>query len=143
MSVNFLNKKDYDDGKKQEDILLPFFRKMFQDDKIEKQKNPYSVMDFKGHNLFIELKKRNCSLSKYDSSMIGYNKIQFCSRLNDNIDCYFFFQYTDYLVYYRYDTSHFFQVSDGGRNDRGREESSKYIFIPIDKLIKCNTSIIY
>jgi hypothetical protein len=133
MSVSF---KDYNQGKTHEDFLLPFFRRMFNDEKIDKQKNPYSVMDFKGHNLFIELKKRNCLLSKYESSMIGFNKIQFCSRLYDYIDCYFFFQYDDFLVYYKYDNSHFFQVSDGGRCDRGEVESSKYVYIPIEILVK-------
>lgn len=123
-------------GSQKEDELLPFFRTHFNDNSIVKQLNPYSVMDFKGKKLSIELKTRNIPINKYESTMVGYNKFLFCSKLNKDIQCYFFFQFTDCLVYYHYDNLDIFTIADGGRSDRGMEESSKYVFIPTNKLIK-------
>jgi hypothetical protein len=135
MNESFIKNKDYIQGTNQEDLLLPFFRIFFNDLSIKKQVNPFSVMDFKGDKLLIELKTRNNALNKYDTTMVGYNKFLGCSKLNKDIRCFFFFKFTDCLSYYEYDNSNFFTICDGGRSDRGIDESSKYVYIPISKLI--------
>ena len=42
-----------------------------------------NTFDFKGVDKFIELKSRHSSYSKYPTTMIGYNKIEKASELNN------------------------------------------------------------
>jgi len=66
--------------------------------------------------------------------MIGYNKIAEC-RNNPHIDYYFVFEFTDGTYYWKYNKEVFdFQLSNGGRWDRGKIETNLYVYIPVDKL---------
>ena len=53
MSVSF---KDYNDGTTHEDFLLPFFRRMFNDEKIDCNGIPVSPLEFSSKILFEQWK---------------------------------------------------------------------------------------
>jgi hypothetical protein len=90
-------------------------------------------MDFKSDNIYFEIKSRRCKHNTYNTTMIGYNKIQWV--LNNNIkDVYFIFVFQDGDYYYKYNPTDNFDIDIGGRNDRGKPEYKKYFYIPINKL---------
>jgi hypothetical protein len=69
--------------------------------------------------------------------MVGFNKVKFCKKKND-YTCYFTFKFNDGLFYIQFDEEEFdkFEITTGGRTDRGFNEYNVYMYIPIDKLTK-------
>ena len=124
-------KKDYNFGLQKEVELLPILRKFFYDDTII-QLDRHNVFDYKGDNKYIELKSRNNNYNRYQTTMIGYNKIKKALELNE--DVYFVFNFTDGLYYYKFDRDKELEIKQGGRFDRGIPEIKDYYFIPIEIL---------
>jgi hypothetical protein len=126
--------RDLEYGLKKEIELLPFLQNYFNDNSITKL-NKMNCFDFIGNQKFIELKARNNNYNKYESTMIGYNKIKKASEINE--DVYFFFCFTDGLFYYKYNKNDQFEIRKGGRYDRIRSgEIKDYVYIPISLLTK-------
>ena len=92
-------------------------------------------MDFYHNEIFFEVKSRRNTYNKYDTTMIGYNKIQWIKD-NNIKDVYFVFVFTDGDYYYKYNPEDKFETTIGGRWDRGKLENKLYYYIPIDKLTK-------
>lgn len=92
-------------------------------------------MDFKCDDIYFEVKSRRCKHNTYDTTMIGYNKIQWIIK-NNIKDVYFIFVFTDGDYYYKYDPKDNFEINLGGRNDRGKPEYKNYYYIPVEKLNK-------
>jgi hypothetical protein len=131
MSNKFLQDCEFGNIKEQE--ILPVMKTFFNDDSISKlDKN--NIFDFKGDNKYIELKSRHNILTKYPTTMVGYNKILKASQLNE--DVYFFFCFDDCLCYWKFKKDYEFEIRKGGRRDRGISEIKDYVYIPINDLIK-------
>jgi len=84
-------------------------------------------------DIFFEVKSRRNKYNKYKTTMIGYNKL-LEARKHNNV--YFIFIFLDGNYYYKFDENDNFEISIGGRNDRGKAEYKKYVYIPIEKLKK-------
>jgi hypothetical protein len=92
-------------------------------------------MDFKYNNKYFEIKSRRFNHNKYKTTMIGKNKIDFANKYPDNT-FYFVFVFEDGIYYYKYNIEDKLTSAIGGRWDRGIDELKKYIYIPINYLIK-------
>ena len=133
-----LFRKDYDFGIKAENLLLQKFCDTFG--KVEKSTNKSTPYDYEGENLFIELKTRRNTKDKYDTTMIGKNKIDWACDMIRKIPetkVYFCFCFTDGVYYWEYKERNLEDLSfaNGGRYDRGRPEIKEYCFIQVNKLI--------
>jgi hypothetical protein len=119
-------------GNKTEENIVQVIENYFKT-KITKTEELHP-MDFYDDKAYYEVKSRRNNHNKYPTTMIGYNKINFVK--NSNKDAYFIFSFTDGNYYYKYDINDRFKIKIGGRQDRGIDEYKKYLFIPIEKLIK-------
>ena len=119
-------------GKQNEDIIFNDIESKFTG---LKRTSKYSLFDFETTNLKIELKSRKFNHDRYPTTMIGYNKILECER-DPNKRYLFIFKFLDKTLYCEYDKDIFlnFEVEEGGRNDRGKKETSNYLYIPINYL---------
>lgn len=132
-----MNKKKEEDlfmGQLNEDYIKDVICSHFNLQHLNKL-DIFNTMDFQCDNNYFEIKSRNCNHNKYDTTMIGYNKINFAKRF-PQYNCYFVFVFTDGDYYYKYNPEDKFETGIGGRNDRGKAEYKKYCYIPIDKLTK-------
>ena len=84
-------------------------------------------------NIFFEVKSRRNNYNKYPTTIIGYNKM--LEAINYK-NVYFIFIFNDGDYYYKYDVNDNLMITIGGRWDRGKTETKKYVHIPIEKLIK-------
>ena len=70
--------------------------------------------------------------------MISCNKLLFARHCGK--DCYFVFNFTDGLFYYKFDKMDYdtgvIRSAYGGRNDRGKDEKKPYCYINIKLLRK-------
>jgi hypothetical protein len=123
---------DYSFGIQKEDEVQEIVEKFFND-KLTKHDTRYSKYDFKGSQYFYELKSRKNEYLKYPTTMVQASKI-FCDKQR------FLFYFTDGLFYIEYNKELFdtFEIKNFQRFGRVdfRDFKQKYIFIPIDKLIK-------
>ena len=124
---------DYNFGINKEMQLLPTIKDYLKDNTIYKLEN-CNEFDFKGDNKYIELKSRRNKYNKFSSTMIGLNKIEKASTLDEYV--YFFFCFEDGLYYWLYDKDYELEIRQGGRWDRGKAEIKFYAFLPIEMLIK-------
>jgi len=128
------------------DLALGLSNEVLLKKDIEKVTGPlkhtpqYHVFDYYNNTCYVELKTRNCDLKKYDTTMIGMNKINKCNKCNNY---YFFFKFNDGLYYWKYDFKKIvdFDIRIGGRYDRGRPELNKYLYIPTNLLVISPTNI--
>ena len=121
-------------------LLLPHIKKILNDDTIYNSKNKYSVFDYYSKKLIkCELKTRNLYSYSHKTTMISQHKIYHCN--NPKCQYYFFFEFKDCLKYIKYEKEIFdkYEKKIGGRCDRGKEEYSQYVYIPISE---CETYII-
>lgn len=125
---------DYLVGIEKETQFLPIAKKYFNDESIYKL-DKHNTFDFKGKNLYVELKSRNNELNKYSTTMIGYNKIEEALNITD-ADIYFFFWFSDGIFYWKYDKNNNFEIKIAGRKDRGKLEYKPHLFIPVNILQK-------
>lgn len=99
------------------------------------------IIDFEGERVCAELKTRTVSRDRYDSTMIGENKISYLLEMAAaGKDCYAFFRFTDglYAVEINEATaSTFTRHQRGGRRDRGYNEikNEGYCYIPTSMLV--------
>ena len=131
-----MNKKEQDllMGKLNEDYIKDVICSHFTLPYLAKT-NFFHPMDFRYNDIYFEVKSRRNTHNKYDTTMIGYNKIEWI--IENNIkDVYFVFVFTDGDYYYKYNPIDTFDKSFTGRFDRGKDEKKIYLLIPISKLTK-------
>ncbi len=68
-------------GLMNEDNLLDTFRLYFNEPLLKKT-NQYSMSDYCSFKTHIELKTRRCQYNTYPTTIIGYNKFKYYSKLN-------------------------------------------------------------
>ena len=124
---------DYSKGTTHEKEMLPILQEYFNDATLHLTSKTH-IFDFKGENKLIELKKRNFNSDKYADTMIGINKIAYCT--NKDIDYYFVFSFVDGNYIWKYNNEDKLNYRRGGRWDRGRNEIKDYCYIPISLLKK-------
>ena len=130
-------------NKRKEDLLMGTLKEEYIKDVIcchfnipELIKTPFShPMDFKCDDIYFEVKSRRNNHNKYDTTMIGFNKIKWIKD-NNIKDVYFVFVFEDGDFYYKYNPEDKFETGTGGRWDRGKVEKKLYYYIPISKLTK-------
>jgi len=101
----------------------------------------FNIMDFRNenHTIYAELKSRTIPSTKFDTAIVGKNKVEFC---NDPTKTYYFvFCYTDGLFYIKYDKDLFntFQERDDYyRTERADcvNKAQRVILIPRGLLTK-------
>jgi len=135
---NSLFRKDYNFGIKAEDLLLQKFCDTFGN--VQKSKQETTPYDYLGENIYIELKTRRNTKDKYDTTMIGKNKIDWASSIikeKPETKIYFAFNFLDGLYYWEYKERNLCDLTfaNGGRWDRGIAEIKEYCYIPVNKLI--------
>jgi hypothetical protein len=117
------------------DILNKFFKTEFI------KNTRYSIVDFinKDNNILIEMKSRRIPHNKYETCIIGQNKIDFFNK-NLNSECYIVYCYSDGLFYIKYDKELFnnFKNDNFKRtyNRFNKNEISSVKLIPYQKLTK-------
>lgn len=128
--------KDLEFGKQKEDENIGLIRTAI-DVNLQKSLNNFYVVDFTSKNCYIELKSRRCAKTTYPDTMIGINKIEFAKK--SDRATYFCFCFTDGLYYWKYDEQEAedaITYREGGRNDRGIDETKEYAYIKCDYLKK-------
>jgi hypothetical protein len=101
----------------------------------------YSTMDFsnKNNTIYVELKSRRIDHNKFDTAIIGANKVDFCK--DDAKTYYFVFCYTDGIYYIKFDRELFstFKRQDdywrGFRRDCVNR-AQRVVHIPVNLLMK-------
>ena len=129
---------DYNNGRLCERVVLSYLNSRHSQKHqytLYPQKN--SVMDFYNDKCECELKSRTCSSDKYDTTMIGYNKL--CNRKEDK-EYRYYFLFTDGLYRWKYNKDQF-KVKKGGRFDRGGAEVKQHAYIKIEDLQLLTTKI--
>ena len=132
-------------GLNNEENLLDTFRLYFNEPLLKKT-NQYSMSDYSSSDTHIELKTRRCQYNTYPTTIIGYNKCKYYSKLNKlNIRCFFIFHFLqDNTIYYiQYDDELFkmFQKQDNSIIRDYKIEYKENIHIPITYLTKISQSI--
>lgn len=127
-------KEDLQFGLNNEQKVMPILEN-FLNTKLQKGTNEYSIYDWwnETKTIFVELKSRRITHNKFDTALIGYNKVQQCT--NKNINYYFVWLYTDGLYYLKYnkelfDTFDIKEITSKYRYDVNRIEISKVLHIP-------------
>jgi hypothetical protein len=134
-------KADREMGQKNEHATLPILSAFFKTD-LKKEENKYSINDFmnEAKTISIELKSRRIPHNKFPTSIIGYNKIKYCT--NPDIKYYFAWVYSDGIYYIKYDKDEFSKYriqkdfQRGFRYDVNKIEFSSVVHIPYEKLQK-------
>lgn len=106
-----------------------------------KNTDPYAVMDFSDEHktVHVELKSRRIVHDKYETALIGRNKVEWCRKRPVTDECYFAYAYTDGVWIIRYDEERFNVFAGdpvfmrGGRTDVVNR-SSDVVYIPINQL---------
>jgi hypothetical protein len=114
----------------------------FLNTKLTKDKNKYATFDFFNDpkTIYVELKSRRIKHDKYNTALIGENKVKWCK--NPDINYYFVWLYNDGIYYLKYDKELFatFKVEKEYfvkmRFDVGSFETSSVVHIPTNKLNK-------
>ena len=96
----------------------------------------YAVMDGidEDNKIVAEVKTRTNVKSKYPTTMMPFNKIQYWKNKHSGFDFYFIFRFKDRDCFYKYNEEDPLVFERGGRRDRGRPEINDYCFVPIDLL---------
>lgn len=131
-------KKDLKYGNKKENSLLPLLNKCYSAN-LSKTK-PFYEFDFidSDKKILIELKSRRNSKYEYTSSMVGANKIvKGLEKIKQGYKVIFIFGFTDSVCAFELTETNINEnwYKEGGRRDRGRDETKLYCFIPNDELI--------
>ena len=132
--LNSRKLQDLQQGETAEQMIFNVIRNKWNIKHLKKTENFHTLDFIDENNNFYEIKSRNNNYNKYPTTMIGLNKIEYIDK--NNLNCIFIFSFTDGNYYYQYNKEDNFEISKGGRNDRGRPEYKQYIYIPIEKLNK-------
>ena len=132
-----MNKQKVDDllmGSKNEDYAADIIKNYLNLKDLNKLEK-YDPFDFynKEKDIYFEVKSRRVNHNKYETTMIGYNKI---IEAKKHKTVYFIFIFNDGNYYYKFNSVDNFDISIGGRCDRNKSEYKDYYYIPISKLIK-------
>ena len=121
-------------GSLNEDYGIDIIKDFFKLNNLSKT-GEMDILDFynKEKDIYFEIKSRRNNYNTYPTTMIGYNKIIEARKYKT---VYFIFIFEDGDYYYKFNPDDNFEISFGGRNDRGKAEYKKYCYIPINKLIK-------
>jgi hypothetical protein len=140
-------KEDIKLGAINENKVFPTLSSFFNTD-LKKTPNKFNLFDWTNttNTIFVELKSRRISYNKYDTTIIGLNKIKTCT--NPNVCYYFVFLFTDGLYYIKYDKDIFskFKIEDmqiSLRYDVDRIEINRNVKIPISLLEKIPNTILF
>ena len=131
--MNCFREEDYQKGNQHEILMLPKLQEYFNDDTLRLTPKCHTF-DYIGKNKFIEIKKRNFNSDKYKDTMIGINKIAYCT--NKDINYYFCFSFNDGDYIWKYNNDDKLNYRTGGRKDRGYNEYKNYCYIPVNLLKK-------
>ena len=100
----------------------------------------YNLIDFQNEDLYIELKSRRNTYSKFDTTIIGKNKIDYAKSLNKKV--IFVFNFIDGLYYIEY--SPLFESFDLCEQyifrDKQKELKTNY-HIPINLLKRIDVTV--
>ena len=132
--LNYRKLQDLQQGETAEQMIFNVIKNKWNIKNLKKNESFHTLDFIDENNNFYEIKSRNNNYNKYPTTMIGLNKIEYINK--NNLNCIFIFSFTDGNYYYQYNKEDNFEISKGGRNDRGRPEYKQYIFIPIEKLNK-------
>jgi hypothetical protein len=96
----------------------------------------YEPFDFKNSKMCIELKTRRNTKNAYPTTMVGANKVKVAEQDTSGKRYVFAFKFTDGTYFVEYEKTLFdtFEISEGGRCDRGRPEMNDYCYIPVSCL---------
>lgn len=93
----------YDQGLKEELLILPLLRTFFCDESIDLFQEGFTF-DFYGKSKVIEFKARTNGSRDYYDTAIGANKIRSAAKLHEkNLNVFFVFKFTDGVFYWKYD----------------------------------------
>jgi len=110
----------------------------------EKTPNKYDSFDFRKGNSIAELKSRKINHNKHRTTFFGANKIYdiLTNKYGDyrEMKFTFYFLYLDGLYKWDFKKGDYF-IANGGRRDRGRDETCSMCYIPIEKLECVSKSI--
>ena len=129
---NVCSQKEYLDGKATEDAIKPIIEKQLEC--ILNDTSKYSIFDFVGDNIFVEVKGRKISSRKYNTTFINYKKIEKSNTLKD-CDIYFFFKYTDCIKYIKYNNKFFDKFEIKETYLKHRNCFLKNCLIPVNRLL--------
>lgn len=94
---------------------------------LESYEDKYSTFDYYNteKKIVVELKSRRNGIKKYDTQLIGYNKLEKAhTKLLNGYIVYFFWLLTDGLYCYKVDINHKFKrvfLGNYARNDKSKE----------------------
>ena len=136
----------YQQGKENENRYYETIKDFFNLNNYTVKSSRYKVIDWEFTNpenkevVSIELKGRNNTKDKYDSTIYGMNKMnrQIKQLNNGKIQkAYACFSFTDGLYYYEItkDSLSDIEIKDVHCHLRGRNEYASYAHIPVNKLI--------
>lgn len=130
--MNHIRQRDLKYGFQKEDDLFSKMKDKYGEN-ICKTKALCRV-DYESDDVEVELKSRRNIYSKYPTTMISKGKIDY--MMNSHKQSFCAFNFTDglYDIEITPDIINKFELRDGGRNDRGREERNQYYYIPIELL---------
>jgi len=124
-------KKDLEFGLNKEIEILIKIKKYFKRE-IYKTIDKFCKYDFYDYKYNYELKSRRCSIDKYETTLLPFDKLQ--------RKTIYLFSFTDGLYYIKYNKEKFdeFEIKEFVRNKRSDKYDVKkdYIFIPSNKLKK-------
>ena len=99
-----------------------------------KEMNRNEVFDFSNDQVYIDVKRRRNTKTKYPTTMVGENKvIQGLQYQAQGKRVFFVFGFTDEDCIWELNREEY-QVEYGGRYDRGSPEIKSYSYIPIKYL---------
>ena len=132
-------KNDLAFGIKSETEIVPSLEKFF--DTTLNHNGGYAVMDWSNptKTIFVELKTRRIPHNRYDTALIGKNKVDFCN--DENKEYYFCFNYTDGVFYIKYDKQLFSTFANNDNFVRGERTDcsnnpQSIVYIPSNLLVK-------
>lgn len=88
-------------------------------------------------NIIIELKTRRVKRNKYNTTIVGINKIRDAKMYYElGYDVYFLFKFIDGLFEWKYQPERRYLIKRGGRCDRGKYEIKDYCHLYVCDLVK-------
>ena len=121
-------------GFKNEADFLPIMREVI-DPLLARTSLKFYPFDYVSPNTYAELKSRKLPRNNFDSLMIGEYKIQ--QSIKTNKDVYFVWNFYEEYYVYKFnkediESGKIVFRDDGGRRDRGRDETKRCAYISVD-----------
>ena len=112
-------------GAQKENEIHPVLENYFGPLEKTKKNHPF---DFYNEQFYIEVKSRRIPVTKYDSQMVGLNKVKAGEELQTRgFTTVFVFNCLDGIFCWIQNQN--YKVRSGGRCDRGRPEFKEYAYI--------------